>query len=63
MTNKNYKKNVMLTITEDEAKKLASFAEQYPYISLAKLIKQVLLEEISKMMAVSKPDATQDELL
>ena len=46
MASNSVKKNVMLTLTVDEAEKIGRFMESKPYISLAKYIKVILLENI-----------------
>ena len=47
MASNTVKKNVMLTLTLDEAKELSLFQDKQPYVSLAQYIKHILFKEIS----------------
>ena len=46
MASNTVKKNVMLTLTLNEAKEIQLFMAEQPYISLARYIKTLLLKEV-----------------
>ena len=53
MTNKTFKKNIMLSIGLEDAKAIDDYLTKHPYITLAKYAKYTILEDIKRKTANS----------
>jgi len=65
MTSNTVKKNVMLTLTIEEAAKIGRFIDDRPYISIAKYLKMLFIgkiDEIAKNEKTESAKKTPDEI-